>query len=364
MPSESLRLKESHPTPSRKKSSDDGGSGGIIVFFVFIFLIVFPTATFAFFMKTIYNQPQSATGGSFIVETGEGGVVIATHLYEQKFVSNATVFKVYLWVSGLGEKLQAGLYQLPVRASMVDIAHILSSGKVQKNEVRVTIPEGSSSVRIADILASDGVMQKEDFLQLATVSDTRTLLPDAYYNFFQDKPADQGLEGYFFPDTYFFYRDSESSLILKKFLDTFQKRAGDLLASAQANGKNIHEVLTLASIVEAEAQRKEDKRLVAGIFLKRLEIGMPLQSDATVNFVTGKSALQPTSEDLAQDSLYNTYQHVGLPPGPINNPGLESIEAVLQPELSDYLYFIALPDVGVIYAKTFEEHKQNKEKYL
>ena len=196
------------------------------------------------------------------------------------------------------------------------------------------------------------------------MSDTRTLLPDAYYNFFQDKPADQGLEGYFFPDTYFFYRDSESSLILKKFLDTFQKRAGDLLASAQANGKNIHEVLTLASIVEAEAQRKEDKRLVAGIFLKRLEIGMPLQSDATVNFVTGKSALQPTSEDLAQDSLYNTYQHVGLPPGPINNPGLESIEAVLQPELSDYLYFIALPDVGVIYAKTFEEHKQNKEKYL
>lgn len=364
MPSESLRRKEEHPSARKKSSDDDGGSGGIVVFFVFIFLIVFPTASFAFFMKTIYNQPQGAPGGRFVVETGEGGANIADHLRAQQFINNATVFKIYLWVSGLGEQLQAGLYQLPPRATMVDIAHILKKGDVLKNEIRVTIPEGTSSVRIADILSEKGVMQREAFLQLVQVIDTRTVLPDAFYSFFQDKPSDQGLEGYLFPDTYFFYFDSEPSFILKKFLDTFQTRTEALFTSAKTEGKNIHEILTLASIVEAEAQRKEDKRLVAGIFFKRLELGMPLQSDATVNFVTGKSALQPTFEDLEQDSRYNTYKYAGLPPGPINNPGLESIEAVLSPEPSEYLYFIALPDIGVIYAKTFEEHKQNKEKYL
>ena len=129
-------------------------------------------------------------------------------------------------------------------------------------------------------------------------------------------------------------------------------------------GKTIFEVVSLASIIEREVPNDEDKKMIADIFLKRLNIGMALQSDATINFITGKGMTQPTYDDLKIDSLYNSYLYPGLPPGPISNPGLSSIEAVIYPISNNYYFFLTTKEGEVIYSVDYDEHLRNKAKYL
>ena len=124
------------------------------------------------------------------------------------------------------------------------------------------------------------------------------------------------------------------------------------------------EVMTLASILEREVQSDVDIRNAADVFLKRIKIGMPLQSDATVNYITGKKTTRPTLEDLAADSLYNTYKYTGLPPGPISNPGMTAIRAAIEPTTNDYYYFITNTAGEAVFARTLEEHQKNIQQYL
>jgi len=157
---------------------------------------------------------------------------------------------------------------------------------------------------------------------------------------------------------------SEEDLI-KKTLNNFDKK---LKASTRdeisKQGKTIFEVLTLASIIEREVPNKVDKKMIADIFLKRLKVGIGLQSDATINYVTGKGLAQPSYADLEIDSPYNTYKYRGLPPGPISNPGIDSIEAVVYPTSNDYYYFLTTHEGEVIYSIDYDEHLTNKAKYL
>ncbi len=176
----------------------------------------------------------------------------------------------------------------------------------------------------------------------------------------------ESLEGFLFPDTYYISYNVSSNEIIKKMLDNFDKKlTSDLRAEIKKQGKSVKEIVTLASIVEKEVYKEEDKKIVAGIFLKRVVLGMPLDADSTINYITGKNSPMPTSGDLAAESLYNTYLNKGLPPGPISNPSLSSIKAAIYPEDSPYLYYLNRQDTKeTIFSKTFEEHLENKNKYL
>ena len=179
-------------------------------------------------------------------------------------------------------------------------------------------------------------------------------------------------EGYMFPDTYLIPRTATSASIAQLFLDTFNKKVtAQMREDAQKTGLSFDQVITMASIVEREGRTNDDRPIIAGILLKRLQAGWPLQADSTLQFILGYQADQKTwwkkgvdSADKLLNSAYNTYRNVGLPPAPIANPGLASIKAVIYPSDSPYWFYLH-DDKGVVhYAKTLEEHNANIEKYL
>ncbi len=173
------------------------------------------------------------------------------------------------------------------------------------------------------------------------------------------------VEGYLFPDTYRIYKKTTALDILEKMVANFDVRlTPEIRSRIQASRFTIHETITLASIIEKEVATAEDRRIVAGIFLKRLKAGIALQADSTVNYITKKGMSRAAIADTKINSPYNTYRYRGLPPGPIGNPGLDAILAVAEPTSSPYLFFLTTEDGRVIYARDFEEHKQNRLRYL
>ena len=160
------------------------------------------------------------------------------------------------------------------------------------------------------------------------------------------------MEGYLFPDTYLFLPGAETEQIIGTMRDNFKKKAGDIA----------QDIVIMASLIEKEVPASDDRRIVSGILWKRLEIGMPLQVDAVFPYITGKREV--LLDDLKINSPYNTYLYKGLPPGPIANPGLDAIEAARNPKETPYLYYISGKDGKTHFAKTYEEHLKNKEKYL
>lgn len=231
---------------------------------------------------------------------------------------------------------------------------MIARGLLVKPEVTITIPEGSDIYEIGDILASGLDFSREDFIQ-ATKDFDKTK-----YEFIENN----SLQGYLYPDTYRFFDDSNVEAVIIKMLNNFQKKA---LPSLKSNDKlSPYEVLILASIVEKEVAKFEDRKIVSGIFMNRLKDGMKLQSDATVNFITQSGRSQSTLEDLKIQSPYNTYQVAGLPPGPITNPSVDAIKSVVEYQPNDYYFFLTSRDnpPKTIFSKTFEEHTQAKRQYL
>jgi len=247
----------------------------------------------------------------------------------------------------------------------------------QREEVTIRIPEGWDIDQIAENFQEKNLISKKVFL--TELSKTNL----SKYTKINSKPKNVGLEGFLFPDTYRIFKptgenDTEAAQeIIGKALSNFElKFTNEMEKQAKNMGYTVYEIVTLASILEKETGRNavteeqkktldEERKIVAGIFYNRLKIGMALQSDATVNYVTKKSNPTPTLEDLATESLYNTYKHRGLPPGPIASPSLSSLLAALYPTDSEYFYFLhKQPSGEPVYSKTFEEHTQNKFKYL
>lgn len=198
-------------------------------------------------------------------------------------------------------------------------------------QIRITIPEGYSSRDIAEKFVGFKNFNKDNFLKIA-----------------------DGKEGYLFPDTYFFTLLETEEEIIKKMEDNFKEKAGDVKP----------EIIVMASILEKEALTPEDKKIVSGILWKRLETGMLLQVDAVFAYIIDKKSSDLTLDDLKIDSPYNTYLYKGLPPAPICNPGIESIEAALNPTSSSYWYYLSDKNLNIHFAKNFDEHKLNKAKYL
>lgn len=261
----------------------------------------------------------------------------------------------------------------------------------QVPDTRVTIIEGLTNTEVAVSVERQLGISKSVFEQALKNFDTST------YPLIKNKPAKSSLEGFLFPDTYLFAPTSTAEEVIERMVDGFELRfeqaQGDLKPNANGvysipgyenlsiNGKRgltVYELVTLASIIERETGRDVSKgtadsrerldterRTVAGIFYNRLAIGQALQSDATINYATGKRVAAPSLEDLDIESLYNTYDHAGLPPGPISNPSLSSLEAVLNPIKTNYYYFLhKQPSGEVVYSRNFDEHVRNKNLYL
>ena len=231
-------------------------------------------------------------------------------------------------------------------------------------ETSVTFIEGWSDQQIGDYLEKNGIVKSADFLLAVKSFDYSS------YPILSTIPKGQGLEGFIFPDTYFIPANNPSSteisnIIVKKALDNFsQKITPGMLAQAQAQGMNLYQIITLASILEKESgPSQSDKQIISGIFYNRLKVGIPMQSDATVSYITHNPRV--SDADTQINSPYNTYKFKGLPPGPISNPSLSSIMAALYPTQTNYLYFLTDPKTGQAYfATTYAEHLTNKQKYL
>ncbi len=304
---------------------------------------------------------------TFVINPGETAAEIAQRLEEEGLVRNAEVFRLLLRVRGADTKLEAGQFQLRRNMTMDEIIVALQHGRPPT--VRVTIPEGWRAEEVATLLAAQGLVAPDEFLALVRSGEGFD------YEFLRDRPPDAspGLEGYLFPDTYEIPTEYSSRQILDLLLSTFDaKFDAQMRRKASEGGMTVHEVVTLASIVEREAVVPEEAPLIASVYLNRLAQGMKLDADPTVQFAMGYDAEQGTwwrtllVDDYTYPSPYNTYLEPGLPPGAICSPGLRSIRAVLEPAETSYLFFVAnglTNDGSHVFASTYEEHQRNIEKY-
>jgi len=331
-----------------------------------VLLIIAATVVFSFFhIKNLIYADYGEAGQTkeFIVKNGEGAKNISRRLEDDGLISSDFAFQIYMWQQNAGGKIKAGDYEIPTGINMPAILEMLIDGQTKSNYFWATIPEGFSAQQAVKRIESKGERINGN-LETMVSSVPQNFRKDYWFLQEDENGNPETLEGYLFPDTYKFNADASGEEILRKILDNFKNKINPLRGQIELNSMNLYEILTLASIVEKEVSSVDDMRVVAGLFLHRLEIGMPLQSDATINYITNKKMPSPLYKDLEVDSPYNTYKYRGLPPGPICNPGLSAIKAVLNPEKTDYLYFLTPAGKPTVYSKTFKEHEANKRKWL
>lgn len=278
---------------------------------------------------------------------------IGTELEGAGLVRHPRLFAAYVRLRGTQRRLKAGRYRIPARASWDEILHLLERGEVVTRPL--TIPEGFTVRKIAPRVARLAGVPMDSVLALARDSAWAREL---------GVPG-PGLEGYLFPDTYHFAEGARPSEVLAAMVERYRGFWGTVeRGRAAALGLDERGVVTLASIVEAEARRPEERPIIAAVYLNRLEMGMRLQADPTVQFALGEPRprlLYRDIESVAEDP-YNTYTHPGLPPGPICSPGPASLEAVLNPAEVPYLFFVARPDGSHVFTTTEREHINAKNR--
>lgn len=339
---------------------------GLTVFLVIIGLIIILAGAGTWYAWN-EMQPLPAQEQAIQVEIASGTGVsgIADTLQQQGIIKNALLFRGYVKYQQEGSKFQAGTYEFQPGVTYDEIIAKLNAGDVMKEEtLRFTIPEGYTVEQIADKLAEEGIVDKEEFLQAADQIQQSGQLP------FNMKPANESkhaLEGYLFPSTYEMKLDATAEDIINRMLQEMEKRISAIPnweALMQQRGLDLNGLLTIASLVEREVVVDEERALVAGVIYNRIEEGMPLQIDATVQYALDKPKERLYYKDLEIDSPYNTYKIAGLPPGPIASPSEASIQAALQPEASEYLYYVTKKDGTQthLFGKTYEEHLANIEK--
>ncbi|MFA6537109.1 MAG: endolytic transglycosylase MltG [Patescibacteria group bacterium] len=314
-----------------------------------------------YFNKKISAPNENFFGDKvFKIEKGDGIKKIADNLHEQGFLDSVFWFKVYVGASGNKNKFYDGEYGLRTDFSIKDLVKTLVTKSANnRGEVDITLLEGWSIADYDNYLAEKNILKKGEFFDFAEKFD------GLQYDFLFNRPKNADLEGFLYPDTYRIYENSTAEDIGKKMLENFgNKLTSELREEIKKQKKSIFEVITLASIVEKEMFGYENRQIVADVFLKRLKVGMALQSDATINFITQKGIAAPSYTDLQVKSAYNTYKNKGLTPGPICNPSIEAIKAVVYPAKTDYWYFLTTKDGQIIFSRTHDEHVANKYKYL
>jgi len=276
--------------------------------------------------------------------------VLKNDFKEQGFlVGVANIFKT-------NETVKEGWYNLiGNKFSIITLWNYFSRQQAPQ-EIEVRLIEGKSSAEYFKILETAGIANASE---LQSVWKNSPAEWSAKYEILKGWPKGIGLEGLLAPDTYRFYAKAKPADVIEKLVAQSEKN----WQSLNVKNTSILEIYTLASIVEAEAATAEDRRLVAGIFWDRLKYNIALQADSTVNFITGKNTPNVSTADTKINSLYNTYKYKGLPPGPINNPSQDALQAAARPSASPYLYFFSTKDGTIIYSRTFVEHQANRVKY-
>jgi len=296
-------------------------------------------------------SPKSQETQIFVVSQGWSVSQIARELKAAGLIKTPLAFQIITFKLGIRDKLQAGDFRLSPAMSLTEIAENLTHGTL---DIWVTVPEG---------------LRKEEIAQLIfRVFSER----QAEFNMQEFARLTEKTEGYLFPDTYLLPKEASVSSVVRILEGTFEQKYATLVSTTSLSKK---QTVTLASLVEREAKHQEDRPIIAGILLKRLKKGWPLQVDAAAQYIRANAECkmqnakcewwpQVSKADLELASLYNTYENLGLPPAPICNPGLASLKAVANPQESEYWYYLADTSGKTYYAKTLEEHEENIEKYL
>jgi UPF0755 protein len=327
----------------------------VLISTIILTIILFTLGGSYLYIRHFLNSsPGQYETVDFTITKGESVRVICKELEEKGVISDDLPMLVYLKLSGQQANLKAGDYRLAKNLTPREVVDILTKGRVASK--KITIPEGWKNEQIAEYLEKEQIVSKSEFLEATKKSYD--------YWFLRDLPPGRSLEGFLFPDTYQVSLNATSEEIIKKMLDNFEKKvSGDTKLLAENFSMSIYDIVNLASIVEKEVSKPEERKVVAGIFLRRLDMDMALESCATIQYYLGTNKKVLSSADLATVSPYNTYLTKGLPYGPIGNPGIDSIKAVLSPTRTDYLFFLSTDGV-TYYAKTLDQHEANKAKYL
>lgn len=303
------------------------------------------------------------------IPIGSSVTGIGERLEQNGIIKDAKVFKYYVKLKNEGG-FMAGDYQLSPSMDVPEIVSRLKTGKVlAKASFKIAIPEGKQLKEITAIMAK--ATNQDEAQVLAKLNDKefiKTLMakyPDILTNEILNPSIMYPLEGYLYPATYPFFKPNPSvEEMVTAMLDKTREVLADYTDEAKDKKLSVHQLLTMASLVEEEATEKADRKKISSVFYNRMEKGMPLQTDPTVLYAQGKHKERVVYKDLEVNSPYNTYKNPGLPPGPIANAGKSSIEAALEPEQTDYYYFLATADGTVIFTKTLEEHNQEKAKHI
>ena len=319
---------------------------------IFIFLILIPVSVNKYYNYLLEPVSTDDKTQIFVIRPGEPTAEIAQKLKKANLIKNALAFRLLVSQMGIAQNIQAGDFRLSANMSAREIAQLLTHGAI---DVWVTLPEGLRVEEQAQIIENNlnfganesFVFDKNEYIKIAK-------------------------EGFMFPDTYLIPKDVTAQDAKAKLEETFSTKVDEeLLEKGEKNNLSADDIVILASLLEREAKTNEEKPIIAGILLNRLEAGMPLQVDATVQYAKGYNTAQNTwwstvtvGEYQSVKSAYNTYLFVGLPPKPIANSGLESIKAAANPAQTTFFYYMHDREGKIHYAQTDDEHQRNIEMYL
>lgn len=318
-------------------------------------------ATAAYFKYLNLLKPATVLGSPktmmITVRAGANSVNIAQLLAEQGLIRSQVAFRFYVSAHKLDDRLQAGEYNLNTGLSIPEIASRLANGETAS--FTFTIPEGFTLAQIVDRLAERKLVNSEKFMDLVAHGQFD-------YDFLQGLPeGPKRLEGYLFPDTYQITPRTTEEQIIHMMLTRFSREiTPEFKAAAAQQGLTVNQAVIMASVIEREAQRDEERPKVAAVFLNRLKKDWRLESCATIQYALGQPKARLLDKDLQIDSPYNTYRNNGLPPGPIASPGSQSLQAAVNPAKTNSMFFVVFEDGKHIFSQTLQEHNKAKAAYL
>jgi UPF0755 protein len=328
----------------------------VIVLLLLVLVIAVASAAYVFYGRV--NQPfRGYSGADQLVDipAGAGTNTIRQRLIDAGVIRDALTYRLALWRTGAARRLQAGEYRFDRPMTPVEVLGKIARGEVDL--VQITFPEGLTIAEMSALYESNGFGSAVSFVEAARDASAVHAVD----------PAARDLEGYLFPDTYAVPRRTDAARLVRAMTDRFlQVLTPELRQTAEARGLSVRQLVTLASIVEKETARAEERPLVAAVYSNRLKIRMGLQCDPTVIYallVAGRYDGNLRRDDLMFDSPYNTYRYAGLPPGPIAAPGKGALEAAARPADVNYIYFVSRNDGSHAFARTLDEHNRNVHRW-
>jgi UPF0755 protein len=316
---------------------------------IIIIIIIIGIISVYAFQQLSYLSPHDST---IKIENGDGLDITSQKLYQESAIPSINIFTLYAYITNDYQNFLAGEHLIPTNSSMGDIIQILQ--QIPDAEISVTIPEGLTSKEILTKISQNTNLQSSEIFSELQNPDWQNYTSIDFTN-------NQNLEGFLFPDTYRFNKETTSKDVITKILDNFNSKWENI--NHPKNNLSDYDILILASIIEKEAASDNERDTIAGILINRIDSGMYLGVNATINYILDTPQSFFSNNETSIDSPYNSYTNLGLPPTPICNPGIKSIEAAINPADTDYLYYFHTPDGQTIFSKTLDEHNNELAKY-